>query len=641
MNTDDPLPTLLFAVNPFSTDIILPSVIILILLVISSLIAAAEIAFFSLTPSEIKTLEENNDPTSKRIIDVVANPKRFLATVLLSINLVNIAVIILFAELIDLIFSFGPDQDYLRILIDAGAVTFLLLLVTEVVPKVYANRNALKVANAMVIPVQALTSLLRPFSWILLSTTSVFDKRFRRRYQNITVDELGHALELTFGNEQSEEEKRILEGIVRFGNTSVSQIMRPRMDVIAVDESINFGELMPVIINSGYSRIPVYKDDIDKITGILVVKDLLPYMEETADFDWMKFVRQPFYVPNNKKIDDLLSDFRNEKMHLAVVVDEYGGTQGIITLEDVLEEIVGDITDEFDDEDITYTKIDDHTYVFEGKTHLVDIYKVLKIDGDDFEKSRGEADTLAGFLLEISGRLLQKNEKITFENYLFTVEAADKKRIKQVKINIREKNEDNDQGNNLLKKTLVLLPLFFMLASCGGDDAGIPRPKGYFRIELEKAVYDTAQSTQPFVFIKNTQARFFPKSNKPEDKNFSILEYPRIRATVYMTYLTVNDTNLPYLIRDCHGMVYDHSIKADDIVPNRIDHDQNRVHGLIYDIKGGAATPLQFYVTDSTRHFLRGSLYFYARPNYDSILPVLQYVRKDLDTALSTLRWKD
>jgi gliding motility-associated lipoprotein GldD len=325
-------------------------------------------------------------------------------------------------------------------------------------------------------------------------------------------------------------------------------------------------------------------------------------------------------------------------MHLAVVVDEYGGTLGIITLEDVLEEIVGDITDEFDDEDITYTKIDDHNYVFEGKTHLVDIYKVLKIEGDDFEKSRGEADTLAGFLLEISGRFLQKNEKITFAHYLFTVEAADKKRIKQVKITIREKEENSKNGNG--KKLMALLPFLFMLASCGGDEAGIPRPRGYFRIDLPKAEYDSLQTSEPFTFIKNRIARFQEKSNRPQEENFTLLEYPKLKATIYLTYLTVNDTNLAYLVNDCHTLAYDHAIKADDIVPDRIDHNEHNVHGLIYDIKGNAATPLQFYVTDSTRHFLRGSLYFYARPNYDSIQPVLQYIRKDLDTALSTLRWK-
>lgn len=639
MNTDDPLP-LLFALKPFDSAVILQSVTILILLVVSGIVAAAEIAFYSLTPSEIKQLEEEESPSSKRVLSILAEPKRFLATVLLGLNLVNIVIIILFASLIETVFEFNANQEYLKILIDAVAVTFLLLLVTEVVPKVYGNQNALKVVHVMAVPIQVLINILRPLSWILLSTTSVFERRFRRTNPNITVDELGHALELTFKNETSEEEKRILEGIVRFGNTSVSQIMKPRLDVIAVEESISFKELVPVIVESGYSRLPVYRENMDKVTGVLMVKDLLPHLEEAADFSWQQFVRPPFYVPGNKKIDDLLSDFRGERMHMAVVVDEYGGTLGIITLEDVLEEIVGDITDEFDDEDITYTKIDDFNYVFEGKTQLMDIYKVLKIDGDVFEKSRGEADTLAGFLLEISGRLLQKNEKVNFDRYLFTVEAADKKRIKQVKITINDVYDQLESSLNV-KNTFILIPLFFLLASCGGDGSTTPRPRGYFRIDLGQQQYDSIQTDQPFTFVKNSKAIFMKKSPKPGEENFTVLEYPKLKATFFLTYLAVNDTNLANLINDCHTLAYDHTVKADEIIPVRVDHSANNVNGLIYEVKGNAASLLQFYVTDSTRHFLRGSLYFYARPNFDSIQPALQYVRKDLDTLLSTLRWRE
>jgi putative hemolysin len=435
LNTDDPLP-LLFALQPFNIDLIYQSLIILVLLVASGLIAAAEIAFFSLTPTEIRKLGESESSSSKRVVEIVNEPKRLLATVLLGANLINIAIVILFTALIDTMFEFNKGQEYIKFLIDAIAVTFLLLLVCEVIPKVYANQNAIKVAKFMSVPFSFLETAMKPLTWILLSSTSLIDKRFRQRSKNITVDELGHALEITFKNQKSDEEKRILEGIVKFGNTSASQIMRSRMDVVAVDSATNFKELMPFIIGSGYSRIPVYVDSLDKIVGILVAKDLLPHIDGPDGFDWKTLMREPFYVPGNKKIDDLLSDFRHERTHMAVVVDEYGGTLGIITLEDVLEEIVGDITDEFDDEDITYTKIDDNNYVFEGKTHLTDIYKVLKIDGDDWEKNKGEAETLAGFLLEIAKRFLHKNEKIKFKNYLFTVEAADKKRIKQIKITI-------------------------------------------------------------------------------------------------------------------------------------------------------------------------------------------------------------
>lgn len=640
MDPDPYQPLLLFALRDFESSLIYQSVIIVVLLLVSGLIAAAEIAYFSLTPTELKRLEEDTNASgNKRVLAIVNQPKKLLATVLLANNLINVAVVILFATFIDSLFEFSEGQEYIRFLIDAVAVTFLLLLVSEVVPKVYANQNAVKVAHFMAVPVQFLQGFLSPLTWILLRSTSLIDKRFRRRNKNITVDELGHALELTFKNQQADEEKKILEGIVKFGNTDASEIMRPRMDVVAVEQTTDFSAIVPLIINSGYSRIPVYNDSIDKVTGVLVAKDILPFLDEKSGFEWQKLMREPFFVPGNKKIDDLLSDFKTQRTHMAIVVDEYGGTLGIITLEDVLEEIVGDITDEFDDDDVTYTKIDDFNYVFEGKTHLKDIYKVLKIDGDDFEKSRGEADTLAGFLLEISGRILHKGEKIKHGRFLFTVEAADKKRIKQVKITI---NDIYDQLETSLKvkTTMILIPFFMLgLSSCGDSSISTPRPKGYFRIELPQQTYDSARTELPYTFIKNEAAELNQKSNNPADKNHTFLEYKKLRATLYLSYFEV-DTNLSVLIDDCHALAYNHTSKADDILPVKIAYTQNKVNGLIYEFKGNAATPLQFYVTDSTKNFLRGSLYFYATPNYDSIKPVLDYVRKDLDKMLETLRWR-
>lgn len=637
----DPEPShLLFAVRDFDSSVVYSCMVISVLLIISGLIAAGETAFFSFTPTDMKQIADANTSTSKRIIQITENPKKLLATVLLGNNLIMIAIIILFAELIDQLFVFDEGQEYIKFLLDAIGVTFLLLIVCEVVPKVYANQNPLRVANFMALPIQFLEISLRPLTWVLLSTTSIIDKRIKRKAADITVDELGHALELTFEGQQSTDEKKILEGIVKFGNTSVSQIMRSRMDVIAIDCDTRFDELVPLIISCGYSRLPVYKDTLDKIEGILVTKDLLPYLEE-KEFDWKKLLRDPFFVPENKKIDDLLADFKHERTHMAIVVDEYGGTTGVVTLEDVLEEIVGEITDEFDDEEITYTKIDDFNYVFEGKTLLNDIYKILKIDGDVFEKSKGESDTLAGFLLEISGRFLNRNEKVKFDKYLFTVEAIDKKRIKQVKITI---NDIYDQLENSLKvkTTLVLLPFFFLFTSCSDSDSSTPRPRGYFRIELPEKKFDTVSvAEQPFSFISNSAASFKQKSNLDAEKDFSVLDYPKLRATFYFTHKTINDTNLARMIDDCHALAYNHTGKADDIIPVKIHHPSNSVYGLIYEFKGNAATPIQFYVTDSTKHFLRGSLYFYARPNYDSILPVLNYVRKDLDTILSTLHWKN
>lgn len=606
------------------------------MLFISGMIAAAEIAFFSLSPLDLKQLELSESGSSKRVLKILFQPKKLLATVLLGSNLVNVAIIILFASLIDGLFTFNEGQEYIRFIIDAVVVTFMLLLVSEVVPKVYANQNALRVSQAMAVPIQFLSGLLSPLVWVLLRSTSIIDKRFKRRNQTITVDELGHALELTFNHKSSDQEKKILEGIVKFGNTSASQIMKSRMDVMAVDKEIGFSELVPFIIKCGYSRIPVYENSIDKITGVLVAKDLLPHLEEKNDFNWHSLIREPYFVPGSKKIDDLLADFKIERMHLAIVVDEYGGTLGIITLEDVLEEIVGDITDEFDDEDITYTKIDDRNFVFEGKTHLNDIYRVLKINGNDFEASRGEADTLAGFLLELSGKFLSKNDKLNFGRYVFTVEAADKKRIRQVKITINDELPAQESSVGT-KTALILMPLLFFFASCS-EEIETPRPRGYFRIEFKEPVYDSTVTTSFFSFKRNVFCDFKMVNNTKDALQYFEMNYAKYKATLYLTYVPV-DTNLAYLIKDCHTLAYNHASKADDIQPDIIRHDSSHVHGLIYDFKGNAATPMQFYVTDSSTNFLRGSLYFYAKPNYDSVQPVVNYIRNDLVKALSTLQW--
>jgi gliding motility-associated protein GldE len=296
-------------------------------------------------------------------------------------------------------------------------------------------------SKTMAYPIYTIKSI-PPLSWlkkILVKGTNFLQRRARRRGVSITTDELEQALALTKEDNTSEEEHKILEGIVKFGNTEVSQIMRPRPDVLAIDFSSNFRELLDFIREAGYSRIPVYRNSLDDIAGILFIKDLLPFLNESDEFNWTQLMRKPFFVPENKKIDDLLKEFQEKKMHMAVVVDEYGGSCGLITLEDILEEIVGDITDEFDDDEIVYSKINEHTYVFEGRTALVDFYKVLNIDNKEFESERGDADTIGGFIIEKAGRILKNNEFITFGNVKMVVESSDKKRIKMVKTIILEK----------------------------------------------------------------------------------------------------------------------------------------------------------------------------------------------------------
>jgi gliding motility-associated protein GldE len=270
----------------------------------------------------------------------------------------------------------------------------------------------------------------------LVSSTSIIDKRFKKKVDNISVDDLEHAYDLTKESVETTEEKKILEGIVKFGQTDAKQIMTPRLDMIALEKDMPFKELREAILEGRYSRLPVYSESVDSIEGILYVKDLLVFLDSTEDIDWVKLIREPKFIPENKKLDDLLKEFQTEKTHIAVVVDEYGGTSGIVTLEDVLEEVVGDITDEFDDDNLIYSKLDDNNYVFEGKTPLMDMYRVMGIDGDEFEDQKGESDTIAGFCIELAGKILLKNEKVSFENYTFTIEAADKRRVKQVKVTI-------------------------------------------------------------------------------------------------------------------------------------------------------------------------------------------------------------
>lgn len=438
---DEPVATmewqLLNILNPLSFEDIIGLIVMIVLLGCSALASATEVAFFSLSPKELSELKERNDSKSKLILHLLDQPKKLLATILIANNLVNIGIVIISTFITNHAFDFSFSP-LLGFFVQVIVVTFLILLIGEVMPKVFANQHSVFIARLMAYPIRTLSILFRPFSAFLIGFTNIFDRRIKKKNPNISVDELSHALELTKNEITDEDEHKILSGIVRFGNTEVSQIMKPRMDVDALDFDTPFSEVMEKVIQSGYSRIPVYKETFDKVEGILYVKDLLSHINEKADFNWHKLLRPSFFVPENKKIDDLLHDFQQKKIHFAIVVDEYGGTSGIVTLEDVMEEIVGEITDEYDDEDLSYSKLDDNNFVFEAKTSLKDIYKVLDVDGEIFEKAKGESDSLGGFVLEQSGKIPQKNEKVKFENFVFTIESADKRRIKRVKITINE-----------------------------------------------------------------------------------------------------------------------------------------------------------------------------------------------------------
>lgn len=428
--SSDPVPVILQAGFP---DLFLYIFLILLLIVCSALISASEVAFFSLSPAEKDELKDENSGNSQQTLKLLSRPKDLLATILITNNLVNVCIIILSSTLLEGLYT-GKNET-LVFFIEVVGITFFLLLLGEVVPKIYGSRYSAKTARIMARPL-AFFNILPPISWIrmfLVSGTNILNRRARKRGVNLSTDDLEHALALTKEENASEEEHRILEGIVKFGNTDVRQIMRSRLEVVAISGELTIQEVLEVILEAGYSRIPVYETSFDNVTGILYIKDLLPYLND-EQYDWKQLVRKPFFVPENKKIDDLLKEFQGMKMHMAVVVDEYGGANGLVTLEDVLEEIVGDITDEFDDDEIVYTRIDDDTCLFEGRTALVDFYKVMNIDGKEFEASKGESDTISGFLVEQAGRILRNNEFIKFCGLKFVVESSDKRRIKMIKV---------------------------------------------------------------------------------------------------------------------------------------------------------------------------------------------------------------
>jgi gliding motility-associated protein GldE len=437
------IPKLLTFLQPITPGVVIALVIEILLLLTSALVSGSEVAYFSLGPAQKDALENEKAPWASRVYRLLNSPQRLLATILITNNLVNIAIVIISSFLVTGLIDFSSSPPWVPFLIQVVVVTFLLLLIGEVIPKVYATANSLSLCKTMSIPLEVLSKLFYPLSTILISSTNIINKRVKKRSTDYSVDELEHALELTKDEETSPDEEKILKGIVRFGNTDVKQIMTARTEVVSYDFTTEFEILLDDLLEQGYSRVPIYKENLDGVMGILYLKDLLPYID-SKDFHWQTLLRPPYFVPENKKLDDLLKEFQDKKMHMAIVVDEYGGTSGIVTLEDIIEEIVGDITDEFDDEDIFYSKLDDFNYIFEGKTPLVDLYKILEIEGSNFEEAKGESDTLAGFVLEHAGRIPQKNEKVKFENYTLTIEAADKRKVKRIKLTINEMDEHEE-----------------------------------------------------------------------------------------------------------------------------------------------------------------------------------------------------
>ena len=432
----DPDP--LLTISLFLANLIwIQGIVVIFLLICSALISGAEVAFFSLQLKAIEELNENNsDPRLQRVITLLKRPKRLLATILVANNFINIAIVLVFSVLSSFFFS-GIENPILVLIIEIGLITTIILIFGEILPKVYANRNALEFAKRMAFLISALDQYF--LFWItypMSKTTSFLEKRLGDQKNQFSVDKLSQALELTGDDETTSDEQRILEGIVNFGNTDTREVMCPRMDMFALSDELSLEEIIPIILEEGYSRIPVYHEKKDNIKGILYTKDLLPNLGN-PDFVWQGVLKPPIYVPENKKLDDLLKEFQQKKIHLAIVVDEYGGTSGLITLEDIMEEIVGDISDEFDEHDLSYSRIDDYTYIFEAKISLKDFFKAIHIeDTEIFENVKGDSETLAGLLLELAKKFPRKGQKIRFQDYTFTVEELEQMRIKQVKVEL-------------------------------------------------------------------------------------------------------------------------------------------------------------------------------------------------------------
>ena len=634
---DDPLPhlftTLWFHPSALLDPVVLGSLLgMAALLLLSALVAAAEVSYFSLEPSHLETLANSQERRDRLVTELWGRQKRLIATIVIAHNLVNIGVIVL-SETVSKPLLAGIASPPVEFMVRVILVTFLILLIGEVMPKLYTKQDPLTMARRLAYPLAFADRLFKPLSSLLLWSTSALDRLVKQPEHNLSVDDLSQALELTSNEHTPEEERKILQGIVDFGNTDVRQIMKPRLEIIALDERLNFTQVLEQVMDAGFSRIPVYREHIDQVVGILYAKDLLPHLSASAEFDWHSLLRPTFFVPMNKKIDDLLREFQSKKMHMAIVSDEYGGTNGLITLEDVIEEVMGDINDEFDDDELVYSRLDDRNVVFEAKIMLNDLYKILDIDGDAFEAKKGDSDTLAGFILELTGKIPEKGEVVAFEGYRFTVEAVDRRRIKRVKVTLPAPAGSASMGMAWLAVGLCLLQ-----SAC--TQTYTPKPKGYPRLALPAHTYAPIGDTLPYSFEAPTYAHLEPYRGGQLGRYWTNLEFRGQKATLFLSYFPVQKGELNRHLEDARSLAYKHTVKASSIDETLLNDPSRTVYGMMYTLGGAAASPMQFYATDSTRHFLRGALYFNLSPNPDSLEPVTRHLEADLAHLLNTLKWR-
>ena len=416
-------------------SVLISILIIFIFLACVAVFSASENAFFSISPTTVDELREDDSRFAKATVFLMTHPKKLLATILIGTNFVNVGIVVLSSFIMNILFDFSINP-IAGFIFQVVVVTFLIVMIGEVLPKIYAVQNSMKMVKLIASPMFTLSKVLSPLVFILEKSTSIIDKRITKKGHMLSIDELNHAIDITSEEDAPEEEKEILKSIVNFGNISVKEIMKPRMDVVAYDKKTDLSSLIKEINEWGYSRIPIFEGNFDRIVGVLYIKDLLPHLGKVNDLAWQKLIKPPYFVPESKKIDDLLKEFQNKRVHLAIVVDEFGGTSGIVTMEDILEEIFGEIKDEFDEDELFYSKLDESTYVFEAKISLNDMCRLMEIEDNSFDDIRGDADTLGGLILEMTGKIPNLKQKIEYNHFMFTIESVDKRKIKRVKVEL-------------------------------------------------------------------------------------------------------------------------------------------------------------------------------------------------------------
>lgn len=613
------------------------ALLLLPLLLISGLISASEVAFFGMSPKTMEALETTHPKTFAKVNHLLAHPNRLLATILISNNFTNILIVLLSSMASSSLPFLAAWPSWLQFAFQALGVTTIILIFGEILPKILATHRGKGVLVLMATPLSVVSLITRPLGSLLLLSGRLITGNATKGGQTLSNEELSAVIDMAEGVEISDEERKIWKGIVEFGKITASETMKPRTDIVGIETKKSYQQVLALILQSGYSRIPVYSESLDQVSGILYVKDLIPYLSEQAGFNWNQLARKPFFVPENKPIDDLLKEFQLKKMHMAIVVDEYGGCSGLITLEDIIEEIVGEINDEFDDEEIVYSKLDEHTFVFEAKTTLIQMCRIVDLPFEALGPAGEEADTIAGLLLHLHQKLPAKGVKINTPKIEYCVESADQRRIKRVKVYIKHAEKEKTGG-------LALFWAFLMGFSLMSCDAVVPqpKPKGYPRIELPSNASKALNYPGPFEFEIAQVAVVRPAPERPEFPGglWLNIDYPDFRSTIYLTYLPVTN-NLPELLDAANQQVYQgHVTMSEGIVERALVDSERKVFGRVFQLLGPVATPVQFYLTDSARHFLRGSLYFNYAANYDSIAPILTYLNQDIDRMMSSLVWK-